>query len=215
MTSLPDQAFHRNIDKLVLDAGTRNSSVLKTAIICPPTIYGEGRGPDNVRSRQVYGLAKATLNNGYAPQLGKGLTEWDNVHVHDLSDLYVLFIEAALEHKSSDDAELWGKKGYFLAENGHHVWGKVSEQVAVAAHKAGYIKTTEVKPMSVDEAKETAGFEALTWGLNSKGFARRARKYLGWKPHGESLEAAIPKIVEGEAELMGMKVGHVKRVTES
>ena len=30
-----------------------NSDVVKTAIVCPPTIYGPGRGPGNVRSRQV------------------------------------------------------------------------------------------------------------------------------------------------------------------
>ena len=76
LTSLPDKAWHREIDKLVLSAG---SASVKTAIVCPPTIYGPGRGPDNTRSRQVYGLAKMTLEKGQAPILGKGLTEWDNV----------------------------------------------------------------------------------------------------------------------------------------
>lgn len=53
LTHLPDEAFHRDIDKLVLEAG---SDVVKTAIICPPTIYGAGRGPGNKKSRQVYHL---------------------------------------------------------------------------------------------------------------------------------------------------------------
>ncbi len=73
LTSLPDSAFHRDVDKLVLEA---SSDVVKTAIVCPPTIYGPGRGPGNQRSRQVYDLAKATLQNGQAIYLGKGLAEW-------------------------------------------------------------------------------------------------------------------------------------------
>lgn len=41
LTSLPDDAFHRNVDKIVLEAGQKHGDVLKTCIICPPTIYGE------------------------------------------------------------------------------------------------------------------------------------------------------------------------------
>jgi len=104
----------------VLAAG---SDSVKTAIVCPPTIYGPGRGPGNKKSRQVYVLAEMTLKRRQAPILGKGLTEWDNVHVHDLSDLFVLLVEAAIKSKAGEtkdiDAELWNERGYFLAENGH------------------------------------------------------------------------------------------------
>lgn len=40
LTNLPDDAFHRNVDKVVLEAGAKNGDVLKTCIVCPPTIYG-------------------------------------------------------------------------------------------------------------------------------------------------------------------------------
>lgn len=40
LTNLPDEAFHRNVDKLVIDAGTKHGDVIKTNIVCPPTIYG-------------------------------------------------------------------------------------------------------------------------------------------------------------------------------
>lgn len=43
LTNLPDEAFHRNVDKVVLEAGTKHGDVIKTAIVCPPTIYGESR----------------------------------------------------------------------------------------------------------------------------------------------------------------------------
>jgi hypothetical protein len=41
LTSLPDDAFHRNVDKIVLEAGAKHRDVLKTCIVCPPTIYGK------------------------------------------------------------------------------------------------------------------------------------------------------------------------------
>lgn len=40
LLTLPDHAFHRDVDRLVLEAGTRHADVLKTALVCPPTIYG-------------------------------------------------------------------------------------------------------------------------------------------------------------------------------
>jgi nucleoside-diphosphate-sugar epimerase len=208
LTGLPDEAFHRDVDKIVLGA---SSDVVKTAVICPPTIYGEGRGPGNKTSRQVYHLASVTLKNGQAPQIGRGLAEWDNVHVHDLSNLFVLLTEAAIANNPDLDSKLWGKEGYFLAEGGHHVWGEVSKWVAEDAFKKGYIKTKELKPMGTEEAEKVAGFQALSWGLNSRGDAKRARKYLGWKTVGRSLKDEISSIVDGEAEELGIKKGYAEK----
>jgi hypothetical protein len=40
LTHLPAHAFHRNIDQIVLDTGTKHAEKVKTALLCPPTIYG-------------------------------------------------------------------------------------------------------------------------------------------------------------------------------
>jgi hypothetical protein len=129
-----------------------------------------------------------------------------------LSDLLVLLVEAAVANKPELDSKIWGKEGYFLAENGHHVWGDLSKQVGEVACERGYIKEKGVTAMSPDEASKQAGFEALSWGMNSKGYAKRARKYLGWNPKGRSLKDEIPDIVDGEAQIMGLKVGHAEKV---
>ncbi|ENH66072.1 hypothetical protein FOC1_g10000329 [Fusarium oxysporum f. sp. cubense race 1] len=200
VTSLPDTAFHRDVDKIVLDEAAKDPSAVKVAIVCPPTIYGTGRGPANQRSRQIPGLTETTLEKGFGPIIGAGETEWDNVHVHDLSNLILLLSErAASSDKQSDEQEIWGPKGYFFAENGKHKWSQISALIAKEAKKQGVIDSDETKVLDVDEAQKKLGFQALSWGLNSRGEAKRARKFLGWKPVGESLEEWIPESVQIEA----------------
>ena len=96
LTSLPDGAAHRHVDKIVLAASEVNPDKIKTAIVCPCTIYGEGRGPDNRRSIQVYKAAESFMQNGEAYMTGKGENMWNQIHVKDLSKLYALLGEAAV-----------------------------------------------------------------------------------------------------------------------
>lgn len=204
LLNLPDTAFHRNIDKIILETAAAKPEVAKVAIVCPPTIYGAGRGPVNQRSRQVPTLVETTLKHGFGPKIVTGRTEWDDVHVHDLANLFVLLADNAVSKSRTNEDEIWGAKAYYLAENGVHVWGDVAEWAANAAASKGFLSKADTKNLSVDEAKEINGFEAVSWGLNSKGKAKRARKYLGWTPKGKSLQDTIPETVEAEAKRMGI-----------
>lgn len=38
--SFPDHAFHKLVDKAVLEAGTVSPTTLRTAVIAPTTVYG-------------------------------------------------------------------------------------------------------------------------------------------------------------------------------
>lgn len=60
----------------------------------------------------------------------------------------------------------------------------------------------ETEPMDKDEAWEVADFQALSWGLNSKGKARRAKEILGWKPSAPSLSDELSDIIESEWKLL-------------
>jgi hypothetical protein len=40
LVNLPSEAFHRNVDEIVLDCGSKEGDKVKTALVCPPTIYG-------------------------------------------------------------------------------------------------------------------------------------------------------------------------------
>ena len=212
--SLPDEAPHRKVEKIVFEAGTDQAGKVKTAIVCPPTIYGAGRGPDNKRSHQVPELARCTLEKGYGIKVNAGKALWSNVHVHDLSDVYLKLVENAATGGSlaewPDKPALWGAEGYYFTENGEHVWGEVGQLVATAAYKQGLLKTDEVKTVSADEAAELTRFGHAMWGCNSRSRARRAREVLKWEPTGSPLTDEINATVEVEAKKLGLKPGHAK-----
>jgi len=204
VTSLPDASAHREVDKIILEAGTTLADKVKTAIVCPPTIYGKGRGPDNQRSQQVPELAHAALKTGQAIRVNQGQTYWGHVHVHDLSALFLKLVEEAAVGGSTAEwpgkPATWGSEGYYFCENGEHIWGEVSQWIADEAHKQGLIKTSEVRSVTPEEAKNFTQFDQASWSSNSRARAVRAREVLKWEPKGASLQDTIKEIVEAEAE---------------
>jgi len=186
---------HRGVDKVVLAANS--SPGVRTAIVGPPTIYGPGRGPVNQRSIQVYDMAKYLLQNGYAPILGAGKAEWDNVHMHDLAALFVLLVDATQDGSKNSNPDILGPRGYFFLEHGAHLWSDVARWIAEAAYRQGFVAEPRTEATTVEGA--------TSWGRNSKSVAERASKYLGWKPRGRSLRDEIPDILAGEAARLGIK----------
>ncbi|KAI6355498.1 hypothetical protein MCOR31_011177 [Pyricularia oryzae] len=199
--NLPDQAPHRGIDKIVQAAN--DIPYVKTAMICPPVIYGTGRGTVNTRSQQVPFLARYVLQEGHAPLVGAQKTQWDSVHVADLATLFVALVEAALDPGRRDDPELFGRAGYFFCEAGTpHRWSDVARAVVEAAKQQGFV--AEARAEVVPAAKVT------NWTLlgNSQSVAERARKHLGWEPEvskRHTLWDDIPNCVKVEAEALGIK----------
>lgn len=116
--------------------------------------------------------------------------------MHDLARAFVLLVEAAVAQKT-DDA-LWGAKGYYFTENGEHYWAELSKRIAESAKKQGFIKSAETEALDEEAAKKAAGFESISWGLNSRGEARRLAKVLGWKPVERSIEDEVDTIVKNE-----------------
>lgn len=157
---------------------------------------GTGRGPVSGRSRQVYELTKLILASQYIPIVGEGKARWNNIHVADLANVYLLLCEAAVSQRL--DADMWGGNVYYLVERDEHLWSDIAVQIGQEAEKKGYAKGLEKKTLSREVALEQAGFEAESWGMNSRGKALRARKVLDWKPSAPSLEDSIPEIVESE-----------------
>jgi len=211
LVTLPDGAAHRHVDKVVLAASKEYPDKIKTAIVCPPTIYGKGRGPGNTRSVQVYKAAEAFLKEGQAFVVGKGENQWHEVHVADLSKLYLLLGEAAA---AGGPPATWNEQGYYLAENGSFVWGEILTAVAKEANKQGVLPSAEVKHLSVEDSKKVSPWLHIGTGTDSRGEAIRGKKLLGWKPHEKSLLEEIPTIVADEAKALGLIKGHAEKVEQ-
>ncbi|ERT01965.1 nucleoside-diphosphate-sugar epimerase [Sporothrix schenckii 1099-18] len=218
VTGLPDTAMHRDVDLVVQAAAREHSDVLRVAIVAPPTIYGAGRGPDNWRSIQVPSLAEYVLKEGYAPYAeGSGETVWDNVHVHDLSNLLVSLVEAGLDPTKYGSAAagndkapggLFGVYAYYFARAATHKLADVARWVAAAAADQKLVPNATAKPTPVPvfTSKDAPGIPAinLTWALNSHGEAERAHKLLGWTPTSRSLQDDVPQQVADEAKRLGI-----------
>ncbi|KAK5118321.1 hypothetical protein LTR62_002834 [Meristemomyces frigidus] len=214
VTSLPDDAPHRDVDKIVLAAGSDQSERIKTAIVAPPTIYGAGRGPGNRISHQLPELCKATLQTGHGIKVGAGKAYWGNIHIYDLSNLYLKLVEEAAHGGSTADwpgkPALWGAEGYYFCENGEHIWGEVSQMVADEAYKQGFMKTKEVVSISASQADGLTEFGAAMWGGNSRSRARRARVALKWTPREEGIGSAVKEALEVQARVLGVRPGHAE-----
>ena len=152
-------------------------------------------------------LARVTIQQGYGVKVGEGKTFWTSVHVHDLSQAYLMLVEAAA---NGGKPATWGEHGYYFTENGDIVWGEVAEWVAEAAHKQGLIPENLVKSVSKARAAELASFGHALWGANSRARAVRARELLGWEPKAPSLKDEVPNTVAFEAKKLGTKPGHAK-----
>lgn len=202
--SIPDSAAHRDVDKIVLEY---SKGTVKTAIVCPPCIYGQGRGPGNKTSIQLPTLARRFLERKKGFQVGEGQARWSNVHVADLSDLYVLLAEEALAENGGKAS--WGATGYYFAENGEHAWGDISHSLAKYMYKQSLLPSADIDTFSAADVEELyPGLRAM-WGANSRSRASRAREELGWKPSRPGVEATFKELVDEEV-LVAKRDGVVK-----
>ncbi|KAL9111133.1 MAG: hypothetical protein Q9227_004396 [Pyrenula ochraceoflavens] len=209
LMSIPDQAVHRNVDKIVLAASASNPTSVKTAIVCPPTIYGRGRGPDNKDSVQVPKASKQILSQKKGFLVGAGENVWTQVHVHDLSDLYILLGEAAA---TGGGKATWNEEGYYLAENGSFVWGDIFRQIAKVAHQKGLLTSDNVESLPVAEIDKFAPDLKYYVGTSSRGTSVRGKKLLGWNPHRPTIFETLGEAVDVEASKLGLVKGHAEQV---
>lgn len=142
---------------------------LRGVVICPPMIYGAGRGLER-DSDQIPKLSALSRQFNAGLYLGRGENRYSNVHIDDLVDLYVLAIEKA------------PGGAFFFAENGEMSFKQIAENIARVIGAPG------VQSLDVDQVTRDFG-EAARYGLasNSRVKAVAARR-LGWSPRGPSLQ---------------------------
>jgi hypothetical protein len=164
--------------------------------------------PQNTRSVQIYNATKAFLKRGKAFMVGKGENIWHQIHVADLSNLYLLLGEAAL---NNGKPATWNAEGYYLAENGPFVWGDVLQEIANVAHKKGLLQDSTLESLPPREADAILPHASFSIGTNSRGISIRGKKLLGWKPEKGELVDELPEAVDSEARLLGLTHGHAAK----
>jgi hypothetical protein len=161
VTSIPDVALHRNVDKIILGSNDASAGNTQSAIVCPPCIYGPGRGPDNQRSVQVYDMAKAALKRMKGFVVNEGVNMWTQVHVQDLSEVYLALVTAAL---SPDGGKAtWNKEGYYFAESGEFCWGDIGRKIGEVAFKNKLINHEGIDNVTKEEADEMRPMGSYLW----------------------------------------------------
>jgi len=176
MNRLPDTAFHRNVELMVLKASEQG---VRTHIVLPSTIYGVAdhilveKGVSNPISIQMPQLIRAGISRAQGGMCGKGENIWPNIHISEIASLIATVFEAALEGKTAI-----GWEGYYFGETGEYKQRDACTAIAKALHARG-IGSPEPTPFTEEEIKKYYG-GSYYLGSNSRCRGERPRA-LGWK----------------------------------
>jgi len=155
---------------------------------------------------QIYSLASLILSRGSAINIPSATPEklfWPNIHIYDLSQLYLLIIESAImEIEGNVGQATWDNKGYYFAENGKHYWNKVAGWIAEEASAQGYLKSKEARE---EDREDLSVVGVALWNDGYSCKSIRGEKLFGWKPAQGELRDEIPTIVKSEATRLGIK----------
>jgi len=177
--SIPRMQQRAAIDQVVFDAAKQG---VRSVVIRPTMIYGEGRGARK-ESAQVPALIDNARKAGIGLHIGKGENIWANVHIDDVTELYLLALQKA------------PAGALYYAENGEEALKNVAASISRMLGFGG--KTRNWSPQ---EAEAALGPKAhSSFGSNSRVRGKRSRAELGWQPK------AVPILPESEQ-------GHYRRV---
>jgi nucleoside-diphosphate-sugar epimerase len=162
----PERAARVAIDRLVLDAPG-----LRSTVLCNSMVYGDARGLPG-ESVLIAALARQALSSGVARYVGRGLNRWSNVHLDDLTDLYLLLLRRQ-------------EAGNFLfVENGEEEMRVIAQAIADRFGLGAAVAAT------AEEAESSWGWGLANYALGSNSRVRgQHAKALGWRPkHGSIID---------------------------
>ncbi|UJR12845.1 hypothetical protein I4U23_017019 [Adineta vaga] len=186
INNLTENQIHRNVDLFIINAAQVNP-LLKSVIVLPSIIYGMGTGLFNRQNISFVKLVQIALQHGKVGLIGSGEATWNNVHIDDLIDAYmILFNELITSYRSNTKSNPYlttGHEGYYFVENGQNTWREIFEKVSEILHKKGYIQSSKVTNIPDNEINIIFP-KPFDWffGSQSSATAQRLRK-LGWKPY--------------------------------
>jgi nucleoside-diphosphate-sugar epimerase len=201
--SLPADSLHQNTETIIANTIRDHGTRINIAIMCPPDIYGKGKGLAKTHSVFVPMLIDGIKNlGGKVFYYGEGTNTRSWVHMDELMVVYMQIVEAAA---SGGDAAggYFNENGYFFAGTQEHSHLDIATVTGRILHQQGVVAEPEPKQISLEEldaSVKIAGFEHMKVGRylfasNSRTRAERAEKLFGYKGKSpsllESLESEI------------------------
>jgi nucleoside-diphosphate-sugar epimerase len=104
INNLPQNAKHHEVDRWIQDA---SDEYLKTVIVCPPDIYGQGYAVGGRTTFLVPLYVDALIKHKEAFFLGEGDNMRGVAHIDDVIEVFALLVGEAL--KGGGKAQ-WGKE---------------------------------------------------------------------------------------------------------
>ena len=132
----PEKLARVEIDQRVRKAAKEG---VRSVVLCNALIYGHGLGL-NRDSVQIPALVDQARRSGIARHVGRGLNIWSNVHIADVSDLYLLALEKA------------PPGSFYFVENGETSFRDLVDAIAAA------LKLGPAEPWDIEEAIAAWGF---------------------------------------------------------
>lgn len=197
---LPHWAAHRDVDLAILHGHRNHPGIVRTAIICPPTVYGPSRFPLFTRSIQLPRMLNVFLRRRRAFTIKDNKNVWNMIHTQDISEMYVLLTEAAVDQRPGD---LWDEYGYYFSEQGEFVWGDVIREAARIGYQKGLFDSPVPESLTNEQVSRFWFGGQMNVSSTSLGSAQRASKLLGWKPTSRNIFEDIDRTLDAEAKLLG------------
>lgn len=196
---LPYTALHRNTELILHETVRLYDDRINIAIMCPPDIYGKGKGLARTHSALIPMYVKEIHHlGGQVFYYGEGSNTRSWVHVDDLMRWYVKVIEAAA---SGNAWEYFNNNGYHFAATQEHSQLDVANVVGSILHEHGVIADPRPSPISLeqlDALMKVPKYEKLArylFASNSRTKAERAERLYGYKGEApgllESLEGDV------------------------
>ncbi|KAL7424000.1 hypothetical protein Q5752_001585 [Cryptotrichosporon argae] len=183
--ALPDSAYFHTGDKIIAAAAARG--IISAYIIMSPTVYGPGTGLGNKLSLQVPAYVRYAKRTGRAAYIGAGDNLWGNVHVSDLSTLYLLVLAHALASpaETTASAESAGWSNLIYGGLNEHTWGPIVSLIGDRLYARGEV--AQPGAVSINEGDA----DGYMFGGNSFMAPSEKAKALGWRQKAPGFEEAI------------------------
>ncbi|KAF2873538.1 NAD(P)-binding protein [Massariosphaeria phaeospora] len=182
--ALPDTAPHRNTEKILNETVAKHGDKINIAIMCPPDIYGRGKGLAKTWSAYVPMFIDEAKKLGAAFYYGDGSNFKSWVHIEDLMHWYLKVVEAAASGGGGLD---WGKDGYYFAGTQEVSQLDIAKVAGPVLKKHGVIQNGEPQQISLstlDSMLQAVPYPKISrymFALNSRTRPERAQKLWGYK----------------------------------